>query len=221
VDIDITDLIKWKLGQNPSYSDFDPGDRELTVMIRTDFQESGEPNGFVRYVSQESWLHRRDIGDFKLEPARIVLTTAEACDFNGDGLIDANDIDLLIANFGPANASYDLNGDGSVDQFDLTFLVNDKLNTYLGDANLDGEFNSSDFVDVFQAGKYELDLEAGWAQGDWTGDQRFDSGDFVAAFQDNGYETGPRAAANSVPEPSCILLLGIALVCLSSVRRVG
>jgi hypothetical protein len=221
VDIDITDLIKWKLGQNPSYSTYDPGDRELTVMIRTEVQETGEPNGFVRYVSKESWLYRRELGDFKLEPARIVLSTAKACDFNGDGFIDANDIDLLISNFGPANPSYDLNGDGSVDQFDLNFLVGDKLDTFYGDANLDGEFNSGDFVDVFQAGKYELDVEAGWAQGDWTGDQRFDSGDFVVAFQDGGYETGPRAAVNTVPEPSCVLLLGVALVYLSLIRRIG
>ena len=39
VDIDVTDLVRWKLGQNPAYSDFDP-DSELTIMVRTDFPEA-------------------------------------------------------------------------------------------------------------------------------------------------------------------------------------
>ena len=45
---------------------------------------------------------------------------------------------------------------------------------------------------VFQAGKYELNTPATWAEGDWNFDGRFDSGDLVAAFQDGGYEAGPR-----------------------------
>ena len=84
--------------------------------------------------------------------------------------------------------------------------------TYVGDANFVGEFNSSDLVEVFQAGKFEMDVDANWSEGDWNADQRFDSGDFVAAFQDGGFESGPRAVA-SVPEPMSslfvYLLLGI------------
>lgn len=56
----------------------------------------------------------------------------------------------------------------------------DGFNTYLGDANLDGEFNSCDLTTVFQAAKYELDEDAGWAEGDWTGDGQFDTADLVA-----------------------------------------
>lgn len=59
-----------------------------------------------------------------------------------------------------------------------------------GDANLDGHFNSSDLVAVFQAGKYETMQPATWAEGDWNGDGVFDSGDLVAAFQDGCYEDG-------------------------------
>ena len=73
--------------------------------------------------------------------------------------------------------------------------------TYLGDANLDGEFDSTDFVIVFQGGLFETDIAAGWEQGDWDGDGLFNSSDFVAAFQDGGYETGPRTVS-AVPEPS-------------------
>ncbi|MCA9215987.1 MAG: hypothetical protein KDB27_23130 [Planctomycetales bacterium] len=220
IDIDITDLVKWKLGQNPSYSDFEPGDRELTIMIRTDFQESGDPNGFVRYVSKESWLYRRSIGDVQLEPARIVLNSSSGigADLNGDGVIDASDIDLLYSNLGLQNQAYDLSGDGNVDRADLDVLVNKELNTYYGDANLDGEFNSSDLVDVFQANKFEQDIDATWAEGDWTGDRRFDSGDFVVAFADGGFEKGQRAAVNAVPEPSSTVLLGVAMLLLSRFR---
>jgi hypothetical protein len=88
-----------------------------------------------------------------------------------------------------------------------------------GDANLDGEFNSSDLVEVFQRGKYELDIDAGWAEGDWNGDRRFDSGDMVAAFQDGGYEVGALAAVSAVPEPSCGLLLAIAVIGICQLRK--
>jgi hypothetical protein len=65
-----------------------------------------------------------------------------------------------------------------------------------GDANRDGRFDSSDFVQVFQAGKYQTGQPATWAEGDWNGDGFFDSGDFVLAFQCGGYEK-PAAAYRS------------------------
>ena len=43
----------------------------------------------------------------------------------------------------------------SVSHGDLTFFVQDVLRTSIGDANLDGVFNSSDFVVVLVAGEYE------------------------------------------------------------------
>jgi hypothetical protein len=85
----------------------------------------------------------------------------------------------------------------------------DKLKTYVGDANLDGVFDSSDFVQVFAAGLYEDggDAKATWASGDWNADARFDSRDLVAAFQRGGYERGPRAAVAAVPEPAGLVML--------------
>lgn len=216
IDIDITDLIRWKLGQNASYSAFDPVDLDLTVMIRTDDPQAGDHNGFVRYASKESRLTRESFGDNRLQSARIVLLgTVDPSDINGDGTVDASDIDWLYANVGAETPAYDLDNDGTVDQSDVDILVAEKLNTFYGDANLDGEFNSGDFVQVFQEGKYEVDVDAGWAQGDWTGDKRFDSSDFVVAFQDGGFEMGPRVALNAVPEPSSVLLsvLGCLILC--------
>lgn len=131
-------------------------------------------------------------------------------DFNGSGTLDAGDIDRLSEEVrnGTHSASFDLTGDGVVDQDDRTTWVNDIRRTYFGDANLDDEFNSGDFVTVFSAGEYE-DETAGnstWATGDWNGDGEFDSGDFVSAFSAGGYEIGPRLAV-SVPEPTSGLLV--------------
>jgi hypothetical protein len=71
----------------------------------------------------------------------------------------------------------------------------------VGDSNLDRLFNSSDLVQVFQAGRYETPTpdDATWAQGDWNGDRDFDSSDLVMAFQSGQYETGVRLASSAAP----------------------
>ena len=104
-----------------------------------------------------------------------------------------------------------------MDASDRSYFVSELLNTYLGDANLDSEFNSTDMVVVFQAGKYESGESATWSEGDWTGDGRFGSGDLVAAFQNGGYEQGPRAAV--VPEPTSAILLACGLAIVANRRR--
>lgn len=115
-------------------------------------------------------------------------------DFDGDSTLTAADVDLLTAAVlsGTNPPAYDLNGDTSVNAADRTVWVKDLKNTWFGDADLNGVFNSSDIVAVFMAGKYETGANAGWAEGDWNGDGLFNSSDFVAAFVDGGYEQGPR-----------------------------
>lgn len=142
-------------------------------------------------------------------------------DFDGDGMLSEADINLLNQNVASgANAvAFDLNGDSLVNAGDIETWIVDLKNTYLGDANLDGEFNSSDFVTVFSAGKFELDENATWGEGDWNGDLRFNSGDFVAAFSGGGFEQGPRAAVSAVPEPSSAVLLVLGGLALSRRRR--
>lgn len=148
-------------------------------------------------------------------------TNVGAGDFNADGVLDASDIDALTneINSGGNGTAFDLNGDGAVDGSDRTMWIKDLKNTWIGDSNLDGEFNSSDFVQVFGAGEYEdaATLNSTWATGDWNGDGEFNSSDFVAAFGDGGFELGPRVAA-TVPEPSGLILclLGFSLF---AVRR--
>ena len=137
-------------------------------------------------------------------------------DINGNGSLDTEDIDLLTAEVlaNTNTAAMDLNGDGAVNQADRSVWVTELRNTWFGDSNLDGEFNSSDFVAVFTSGKFEQDLDASWAEGDWNGDNRFNSADFVAAFTDGGFELGPRPQAANVPEPTTYVFFVVGLIAL-------
>ncbi len=136
-------------------------------------------------------------------------------DYNSDGQLDAEDLDLQAVAIaaGQHPAAFDLNGDGLVDYGDRQVWVEQLQDTYVGDANLDGEFSSADFVQVFVEGKYETAAAATWSQGDWNADLMFDSADFVAAFAGGGYELGPRLShsATSVPEPSVWMLILVAM----------
>ena len=129
-------------------------------------------------------------------------------DFDNDGDLDADDIDALSAavRAGSTDSKFDVSGDGNVNADDRGFWVDTLRKTYFGDSNLDGEFNTADFVAVFTVGKYESGTPANWAEGDWNGDNAFDSSDFVAAFSAGGYENGPRAAVSAVPEPATMTL---------------
>ena len=144
-------------------------------------------------------------------------------DFNNNSELDAEDINLLAAEIraGSDNPVFDLDGDGAVNNKDHAAWVSDLANTFVGDSNLDGEFNSTDFVSVFTAGEYEDGIAANssWATGDWNGDGEFDSGDFVAAFTDGGFEQGPRAAEAAVPEPSPTMLIGLSLLAILRIRK--
>ncbi len=140
-------------------------------------------------------------------------------DFNGNGDLDVSDVNVLSMEVasGQNNSPFDLNSDDKVDPEDLTVWVNDLKATWIGDANLDGEFNSGDFVGVFTAGKYETGEAASWESGDWNADLRFDSGDFVAAFSQGGYELGPRVTL--VPEPTAMKAIASLLLSVLLVRR--
>ncbi|MCA9169693.1 MAG: hypothetical protein KDB23_18595, partial [Planctomycetales bacterium] len=138
-------------------------------------------------------------------PGNVGLTFAgsKLGDFNGDGLLDVADLELQRQKIGSTDSRFDLNGDDVVDQADRIVWLHELKQTWVGDSNLDGVFDSQDLVSVFAVGKYELPQSATWAEGDWNGDGVFGTTDLVAAWQDGGYEAGTFAA---VPEPSAGLL---------------
>ena len=149
-------------------------------------------------------------------------------DLNYNGELDLGDLNIMTQNaalmsdghqVSEAQLRLDMNGDDAVDVNDIHHWVTDLKDSWIGDANLDGEFNSGDFVDVFATGKYETGELARWSEGDWNADERFDSGDFVAAFKDGGYEMGARAAVAAVPEPSSLLMMLFGMLGIGRIRR--
>lgn len=159
-------------------------------------------------------LHQGDATPLTLRGGGV----ATPGDFDGNNLLDAQDINLLTdaVRTGSTDTRYDLNGDSQVNAADRSVWVDELFGTYFGDANLDGEFSSSDFVLVFTAGQYEDTIEGNsvWETGDWNGDGDFNSSDFVQAFSAGGFEQGPRGAVAAVPEPSSVVLVAIGFLLL-------
>ena len=142
------------------------------------------------------------------------LAEALPGDYNSDGMLDVDDLNLQADAIESGDLAFDEDNDGDVDREDRKIWVKDYRRTWVGDADLDGEFTSGDFVAVFTVGKYEKDEAATWAEGDWDGDKRFGTADFVFAFSDGGYELGPLTDVQAVPEPSGLglLLMGLGLL---------
>jgi len=152
----------------------------------------------------EEQIAKIGTGDFS---EWLAIGPTVAGDFNNNGARDAGDLDLLAEAMMNNDAAFDLDNDGDTDADDRTVWVQTLANTFFGDADFNGEFNSGDFVTVFGAAKYETGQPATWSQGDWNGDGVFNSGDFVTAFGGGGYEGGPREGGlQTVPEPSSAVL---------------
>lgn len=112
-------------------------------------------------------------------------------DFDGDGVVGANDIDLLAVQMREPepNIAFDLNADGKISSADRDTLVFDLLVTVYGDANLDGHFDSDDLLQILDRGEYDDDVaqNSTWAEGDWDGDGDFTPDDLLLAFGGGGF----------------------------------
>ena len=144
-------------------------------------------------------------------------------DFNFDKELTARDIDLLSrqAREDFHGDFFDLNDDSLVDAEDRRIWVEEIARTYAGDANLDGQFTSDDFIVMFAANEFEDGLveNSSWGTGDFTGDGEFTTNDLIAAFQTGAYENGPRPAVAIVPEPSAVCLAIVGLFGMLAVQR--
>ncbi len=201
---------------------FDGYDDELLASV----WKPGELDSLVQYtlthpmsrtlpeiaLDGEATVHEMWITSFP-----IPIPSSTLGDFNFDGVLDAQDIDLLTENLGGHGTQFDVNNDNLVDLADHETWVKELKSTWLGDANLDDEFNSGDLVALFAAGEYEDGMRenSNWATGDFNADAEFDSGDLVAAFTDGGYEQGPRVPAMAVPEPTSFVALITGLIGLA------
>ena len=134
----------------------------------------------ILYDDQSPWptsadglgasLHRRGVDLYGNDAASWIATSptpgsfgdAIRGDFNGDGQIDENDINLLFEQMrsNDPDLAFDLTADGNVDGDDRDELILNIIQTKYGDSNLDRLFDSSDLVFVFQPGKYETGLAA-------------------------------------------------------------
>ncbi len=184
------------------------GTVDLGNILPTDLDFNGLHNALQTYYYNSPASSQRN------RPFRLL--TLLPGDFDADRILTVNDIDQLAHQIavGSDNLDFDLNNDQTVDAADLSVWVKDLGQTWYGDANLDGAFDSDDLVAVLTSGEYEDGIPGNsmWSEGDWDADGEFASGDLVIALQDGGYEQGAVAATAAVPEPSAavMLILGLA-----------
>ena len=209
-------VIRGTGGPRGDVLNFDPTQPQRWVLARGAISNAfaiGESNVVTRGFNEQDFPEHGRLDVFADSDGIFLQYSTLRGDFDHDGQIDVDDVEALNdwIQSGSYHPTIDLNEDGSLNENDRVIWVESIARTYFGDSNLDGEFNSSDFVNVFAAGRYE-NGNADWSTGDWNGDRMFDSSDFVLAFQHSGYEKGPRPVA-VVPEttgyPTIVVFLAV------------
>jgi hypothetical protein len=146
--------------------------------------------------------------------AVLTGTSSVRGDFDADGILTSNDVDLLSSEVASAggNAAFDLNADGLIDSTDVDALLMlaHRLN---GDADFDGQVRFADFVvlanNFGEAGKK-------WSEGNFDSQGGVEFPDFTILA--NNFEQVAVAAAETIPEPSTGILT-FSLVILLVKRR--
>jgi len=129
-------------------------------------------------------------------------------DFDGDGDVDADDIDILCDNLG--DAAYDLDGDLDADEDDMIFLIETlveltdgvRVGTKRGDFNLNGLIDETDLALM----KTSFGLPGmGFADGNANCDAFVDGTDLAILKTNFGFIALP--SPGGVPEPASAALM--------------
>ena len=168
----------------------------------------------IRSLTRESG----DIG-FRLTSIGFDQPPLDPGDFDGDGDVDADDIDILCANMGGALDPYDLDGDNDVDEDDMILLVETLaewddgvttgVGTYRGDFNLDGVVNATD-LQIMKGG---FGATGGYPDGNANCDTVVNATD-LQILKSNFGQT-----ASAVPGPLTIGLLSLGGLAVLRRRR--
>jgi len=147
-------------------------------------------------------------GGFDLQAVGVLN---EVPDFDGDGFVNADDIDLLSAAIRAASTDlrYDLNNDGVVDGDDLTTMVETCVETTVGIGTAPGDFNLDGLIDGTDLAIMKThfgDLGAGWADGNANFDELIDGTDLALLKTYFGFDA---TAGGTVPEPATLGLLAV------------
>ena len=131
-------------------------------------------------------------------------------DFNGDGLLNLPDMDLLTGETASGNnsAPFDLTGDGTVNIDDVTSWLG-SYDTLSGDADLNRSVEFGDFLALSS----NFDQPGTWSNGDFDGSGVVTFADFTLLASSFGQPVAAvTAGAASVPEPSGVVMLLLGLV---------
>ena len=157
----------------------------------------GDPIRYRAFVVDESGA------SVAVEPNGVLTVTAP------DGFVGTVEVDVMISSaasalqvdrFDRQRISIPVNPNGGVpitigelDSLCVGFQTNsgdiqdvlDAANVIAGDVNLDGVFDSTDLIRIFEAAAYEDDVSGNstWSTGDFNCDGEFDSSDLVVAFE--------------------------------------
>lgn len=116
------------------------------------------------------------------------MLAADLGDIDGNGVVDALDMDLLAAAVRQQSTEsiFDINEDGTTDRADIDYLVREVLGTLPGDVNLDGAIAFGDFLQL--AGGFGKSPN-GWSAGDFNLDGQTDFADFLELAGSFGFES--------------------------------
>ncbi|MEM6333205.1 MAG: dockerin type I domain-containing protein [Planctomycetota bacterium] len=186
----------------------------VTHVRIVDIVGNGSSTDASGHAIYDSWVTVGS-GGLDLEAVGVLNAFVPAAgDFDADGDIDADDIDLLFAAIGGGDLAFDLTTDATIDSADVDELVLSILGTARGDANLDGEVSTPDLA-ILASGFGQP--SSGWAGADFNGDGQVDTADLAILAASFGFGVSPVSSGDvaAVPEPStalaCVLLGGAGL----------